>query len=43
VPKPAAEEPSGFTSYVEFGGTANSEGQIYELTTSLGYDFNPHS
>jgi hypothetical protein len=42
VPKPAAQEPSGFTSYVEFGGTANSEGQIYEVITSVGYDFNPH-
>lgn len=42
VPKPAAQEPTGFTSYAEFGGTANSEGQIYEITTSVGYDFNPH-
>jgi hypothetical protein len=42
VPKPAAQEPTGFTSYVEFGGTANSEGQIYEVITSVGYDFNPH-
>jgi hypothetical protein len=41
-PKPAAQEPTGFTSYVGFGGTANGEGQIYEITTSLGYDFNPH-
>jgi hypothetical protein len=41
-PQPAAEELTGFTSYVEFGGTANSQGQIYQLTTSVGYDFTPH-
>jgi hypothetical protein len=41
APRPAAQT-SGFTSYAEFGGTSNSEGQIYELTTSVGYDFNPH-
>jgi hypothetical protein len=42
APKPAAQDATGFTSYAEFGGTSNSEGQIYELTTSIGYDFNPH-
>ena len=42
APKPAAQDSSGFTPYVEFGGTSNSQGQIYELTTSVGYDFNPH-
>lgn len=41
-PKAAAQDGTGFTSYVEFGGTSNSEGQIYELTTSVGYDFNSH-
>ena len=30
------------TSYAEFGGTSNSEGQIYELSTSVGYDFTSH-
>ena len=30
------------TSYAEFGGTSNSEGQIYELSTSMGYDFTSH-
>jgi hypothetical protein len=39
--KPAAQE-SGITSYVQFGGTANSDGQIYELNSNVGYDFNPH-
>ncbi len=38
-PKPAAQDSSGFTSYVQFGGTSNSQGQIYELNTSVGYDF----
>lgn len=41
-PKAAAQDGTGFTSYAEFGGTSNSEGQIYELTTSVGYDFNSH-
>jgi hypothetical protein len=41
-PKPAAQDASGFTSYVEFGGTSNSEGQIYELNSSVGYDFSRH-
>ena len=40
-PKPAAQE-SGITSYVQFGGTANSDGQIYELNSNVGYDFNSH-
>jgi hypothetical protein len=40
-PKPAAEE-SGITSYVQFGGTANSDGEIYELNANVGYDFNSH-
>ena len=42
TPKPAAQDSTGFTSSAEFGGTSNSEGQIYELTTSVGYDFSTH-
>ncbi len=42
APKPAAEVPTGFTAYAEFGGTANGDGQIYQLTTTLGYDFTSH-
>lgn len=42
APKPAAQDATGFTSYAEFGGSSNSEGQIYELTTSVGYDFSSH-
>jgi hypothetical protein len=41
-PKATAKDSSGFTSYVAFGGTSNSQGQIYELSTSVGYDFNRH-
>jgi hypothetical protein len=39
--KPAAQE-SGITSYVEFGATTDADGQIYEVNTNVGYDFNPH-
>lgn len=42
APKAAAQDATGFTSYAAFGGTSNSEGQIYELTTSVGYDFSQH-
>jgi hypothetical protein len=42
APSPAAQEMTGFTSYVQFGGTSNSQGQIYQLTTTVSYDFNPH-
>jgi hypothetical protein len=41
-PKAAPKDSSGFTSYALFGGTSNSQGQIYELSTSVGYDFNRH-
>ena len=41
-PKPAVQTPIGFTSYAEFGGTANSEGEIYLIAASLGYDINRH-
>jgi hypothetical protein len=39
--KPAAQE-GGMTAYLQFGGTANSEGAIYELNSNIGYDFNSH-
>ena len=41
MPKPAAQE-SGVTAYLQFGGTANSDGQVYALSPSVGYDFNSH-
>jgi len=40
--KPAIRDDTGFTSYVEFGGTANSLGQVYELNSSMGYTFTEH-
>jgi hypothetical protein len=39
--KPAGQE-SGVTAYLQFGGTANSDGQVYALSPSVGYDFNSH-
>lgn len=38
----AAKDETGFSSYVEFGGTANSVGQVYELDSSAGYTFTKH-
>lgn len=40
--KPAAQDDTRFTSYVEFGATANSPGQVYELNSSIGYTFTQH-
>lgn len=42
TPPPAAKDGSGFTSFVEFGGTFNRDGQIYALNPSVGYNFNQH-
>jgi hypothetical protein len=39
---PAGLEDKGITSYVEFGGTSNSEGQVYRIDSSVGYQFNQH-
>jgi hypothetical protein len=39
--KPAAQE-GGMTAYLQFGGTANSDGAVYELNSNIGYDFNSH-
>ena len=33
---------TGFTSYLEFGGSTNSIGQVYQLDSSVGYTFTPH-
>jgi hypothetical protein len=38
----SANYETGFTSYVEFGGSANSLGQVYQLEPSVGYSFTPH-
>ena len=39
--RPAAAE-SGVTAYVQFGGTSNPYGAIYDLNPSIGYDFSSH-
>jgi hypothetical protein len=41
-PVPAMQDGRGITSYLEFGGTSNSDGQVYELNTNVGYDFSSH-
>jgi len=38
----AAAHEGGMTAYLQFGGTANSDGAIYELNSNIGYDFNSH-
>jgi len=38
----AAKDETGFTSNVEFGGTTNSAGQVYEIDSSAGYTFTQH-
>jgi hypothetical protein len=38
----AAQDDTGFTSYLEFGGTTNSTGQVYQLDSSIGYSFTQH-
>jgi hypothetical protein len=41
-PKPAATDNTGWTSYVQFGGTSNADGQVFQLQPSIGYSFNEH-
>jgi len=40
--RPTGQDETGLTSYVAFGGTANSLGQVYEVNTSIGYTFTQH-
>lgn len=42
VPAAPSQSNTGFTSYVEFDGTSNAEGQVYRLNSSLGYSFTEH-
>src|SRR5579864_1609963 len=42
VPAAPAQGDTGFTSYVEFDGTSNAEGQVYRLNSSVGYSFTQH-
>jgi hypothetical protein len=41
-PLSAAQDDRGLTSHVEFGGTSDSDGQVYELQSSVGYTFTKH-
>jgi len=38
----AAQSDLGWTSYVQFGGTTNSDGQIFLVQPSVGYTFTQH-
>jgi hypothetical protein len=40
--KPNPQDEKGYTAYAEFGGTANSDGQVYRLDSSVGYNFSKH-
>jgi hypothetical protein len=40
--QPAIQSDKGFTSYAEFGGTSNADGQVYVLESSVGYNFGQH-
>jgi hypothetical protein len=42
APKPALVGDTGFTSYASFEGTSDSDGQVYALTPSIGYNFSRH-
>jgi hypothetical protein len=37
-----SKDETGFASYLEFGGTHNADGTIYDVTTSVGYNFTKH-
>ena len=41
-PAPSAQPETGFTSNLQFGGTSDSDGQVYELDSSVGYTFSEH-
>ena len=36
------QDGKGFTSYTEFGGSSNSDGRVFELDSSVGYNFSKH-
>ena len=42
VPAQTGGDEKGFTSYVEFAGSSNSDGQVYKLDPSVGYNFSQH-
>ncbi len=42
MPAPAVKSENGLTSYVEFDGTSDGDGQSFTLGSSVGYNFNQH-
>ncbi len=42
APTQSGNDDKGFTSYVQFAGTSNSDGQVYKLDPSVGYNFSGH-
>jgi hypothetical protein len=40
--QPNPQRDQGFTSYAEFGGSSDSDGRIFELDSSVGYNFTKH-
>ena len=42
APAQSGNDDKGFTSYVQFAGTSNSDGQVYKLDPSVGYNFSGH-
>jgi hypothetical protein len=42
APAQTGNDEKGFTSYVEFGGSSNSDGQVYKLDPRVGYNFSQH-
>src|SRR2546425_2543667 len=42
TPAQSGNDDKGFTSYVQFGGTSNGDGQVYKFDPSVGYSFSGH-
>ena len=42
VPQTPTQGDTCFTSYVEFDGMSNAEGQVYRVNSSIGYTFTQH-
>src|SRR5712691_9218538 len=40
--RPNPQDDKGFTSYAEFGGSSDSDGRVFELDSSIGYNFTKH-
>jgi hypothetical protein len=40
--RPNPQDDKGFTSYAEFGGSSDSDGRVFELDSSVGYNFTKH-